>query len=151
MKRPELTEELIINILKANDFVISQCDFDQEQLAEIAECYFRNSPDDGYEFMYSLSASPHHWEGDFDTSETLQEIIYQIERGYRSALAKWMKDNNIHPKYKAGDEVGNTDFVILDVDTYRPYTYKIQFKNSFPSVGSNSYIKLWFDQVEVSE
>lgn len=149
MKKPELTEQLITNILETNGFVISQCDLNQDQLAEIAKCYFKNIPADGYEFMYSLSVSPYHWEGDFETSEMLEEIIYQIERGYLAALSQWVKDNNIQPKYNAGDEVENTDYVILGLDSYRPYTYKIQFKNSFPSVGSNSYIQLWFDQVEV--
>ena len=148
MKKPELTKQLITSILEANDFVISQCDFDEDQIADVAECYLEKDPDDGYEFMWSLSRSPYHWEGDFSTSENLEAIIYEIKKGYYSAIAKWVQENNIEPKYKAGDEVENTDYVILDIDKYRPFTYKVQFKKGFPKAGSSSYINLWFDQIE---
>lgn len=144
--RPRITEELIINILQADSYIMRQLD-DEWMVTEIATCYLNDEPRDGYEFMKELE-NRFLWDGDLTTAELLEEVIGRIEAGYQKHIQEWVNINNIEPKYKPGDEIPGTDMVVFGIDKYSPFTYQIQLKKDIPKVGSNSYIRLWFDQVE---
>lgn len=146
LTRPRITEELIINILQADNYIMRQLD-DASMVTEIATCYLNDEPRDGYEFMKELE-NRFLWDGDITTAELLEEVIGKIEAGYQKHIQDWVNINNIEPKFNPGDHVPNTDMVVLDIDKYRPFTYQIQFKNTMPKVGGRSYIQRWFDQVE---
>lgn len=75
-----MKEDLIVSVLKQNDYVMRQLD-DESQADEIADCYIQHSPTDAYEFMKSLEES-FGWTGSMDNCELLDEVMQLIESEY---------------------------------------------------------------------
>lgn len=150
MKRPELTQEIIlfgINELMdeyPNEFEGINDDYDKKKLAKVYRSYY-----DGYELMKEMEYAA-NWEGHLELANTLDHLSIYVDSAYKKYLAQWVKDNNIQPPYPVGHKFKYKEkqAVITEIYSNRPYSYCVQFfDGEVAKVGSFSSSILWFDEV----